>query len=104
MEIEKLLKLNILQQIKSMSDISLFYWTNGSRTSEVDFVVQKDNYVIPIEVKASTNLQAKSLKVYMEKYRPDLVIRTSLSDYKKTDNLIDLPLYALESLENLETL
>ena len=94
----------VLQQIKSMSGIPLFYWTNGSRTSEVDFVIQKDNYVIPIEVKASTNLQAKSLKVYTEKYKPNLAIRTSLSDYKKTDILIDLPLYALENLEKLETL
>lgn len=88
----------VLQQFKSMEDIPIFYWTNSGGTAEIDFVVQIEDSVVPIEVKATTNLQAKSLKVYMEKYKPDYAIRTSMADYKKTENLIDLPLYTIEKI------
>ena len=50
---------------------------------------------VPVEVKSSTNLQAQSLKNYIQKYSPNFAIRTSMADYKKTDNLTDLPLYAI---------
>ncbi len=86
----------VFQQLKSKDDIPIFYWTNNSSTAEIDFVIQLEDLVIPIEVKATTNLQAKSLKTYMQKYKPNLAIRTSLADYKKSDNLEDLPLYAIE--------
>jgi len=52
--------------------------------------------VIPIEVKAEINLQAKSLKTYREKYNPPLSIRMSMADYKREDWLLNLPLYAVE--------
>ena len=54
--------------------------------------------VIPIEVKAAENLQAKSFKVYAEKYMPNYVIRTSLSDYREETWMINLPLYAIRCL------
>ena len=88
----------VLQQFKSIEDIPVFYWTNSGNTAEIDFVIQTEDSVVPIEVKATTNLQAKSLKVYMEKYHPNHAIRTSLSDYNQNENLIDMPLYAIESL------
>ncbi len=69
----------------------------------MSFVIQIKSDVVPVEVKAERNLQAKSLKVYMEKFKPNYAIRTSMADYKKTDNLIDLPLYALENIKNLGT-
>ena len=81
----------VLQQLKPKEDIPIFYWTNSSSTAEIDFVIQIENFVVPIEVKATTNLQAKSLKTYMQKYKPNLAIRTSLADYKEIDNLKDLP-------------
>ena len=88
----------VLQQFKSMEDIPVFYWTNSGNLAEVDFVIQLEDSVVPIEVKATTNLQAKSLKVYMEKYKPSFAIRTSLADYKKTENIADIPLYSLDSI------
>lgn len=63
--------------------------------AEVDFVVDNGCDVIPIEVKAETNLQAKSLKSYREKFQPKLSVRTSMSDYKRQDWLLNLPLWAI---------
>lgn len=60
------------------------------------FFVDTGEQVIPIEVKAEVNLKAKSLKTYCEKYKPEVSIRTSMSDYKEEEWLINLPLYAIE--------
>lgn len=91
----------VLQQFKTIKDLPVFYWTNETSRSEIDFIIQIESNVIPVEVKAAKNLQAKSLKNYIEKYSPETAIRTSMADYKKTENLIDLPLYALESILTL---
>lgn len=91
----------VLQQFKTIKDLPVFYWSNETSRAEIDFVIQIKSDVVPVEVKAETNLQAKSLKVYMEKFKPNYAIRTSMADYKKTDNLIDLPLYAIESVNSL---
>lgn len=86
----------VLQQFKTIDDMPIYYWTNETSRSEVDFVIQRESKVIPVEVKATTNLKARSLKIYMEQFKPELAIRTSLADYKKTENLVDIPLYAIE--------
>lgn len=88
----------VLQQFKTIKDLPVYYWTNETSRSEVDFVIQIDSKVVPVEVKAATNLKARSLKIYMEQFKPELALRTSLADYKKTDNLIDLPLYTIEKI------
>ena len=88
----------VLQQFKTIKDLPVFYWSNETSRAEVDFVIQLKSNVVPVEVKAETNLQAKSLKVYMEKFKPELAIRTSLADYKKADNLVDIPLYTIENV------
>ena len=89
----------VLQQFKTIKDLPVFYWSNETSRAEIDFVIQIESDVVPVEVKAERNLQAKSLKVYMEKFKPNYAIRTSMADYKKTDNLIDLPLYLLEVIK-----
>ena len=73
----------------------LFYWTTGDTTAEVDFLLQSRNEIIPIEVKAEENLKSKSLKVYVEKYGPTTVIRTSMSTYRKESWMTNIPLYAV---------
>ena len=88
------------QEMKLFKNAEIAYWTNDSATAEVDFVLQLDSLIIPVEVKASTNLKAKSLAVYREKFRPKTEIRTSLADYGKTGNLLDIPLYMLGELKN----
>ncbi len=88
----------VLQQLKiNLSDIH--YWTSKSYVAEVDFVTQIEDYVVPIEVKATTNLKAKSLQQYIKDYSPQKAIRTSLSDYKINENgLYDIPLYVIENI------
>lgn len=89
----------VLQQFKTIKDLPIMYWSNETSRAEIDFVVQLKSNVVPVEVKAETNLQAKSLKVYIEKFKPNYAVRTSMADYKKTDNLIDLPLYCVERIK-----
>jgi len=88
----------VLQQFKTIKDLPVFYWSNETSRAEVDFIIQIKSKVVPVEVKAATNLQAKSLKSYMEKFKPSMAVRTSLADYKKTENLTDLPLYCVEAI------
>ena len=91
----------VLQQLNSSDKYVIYYWSAERSTSEVDFVVQCDGLVVPLEVKAEENLQAKSLKVYMEKYNPKVSIRTSMSDFREQGWLTNLPLYALNELNNV---
>ena len=79
-----------------MQRIETYYWTNERNTSEIDFLLDVGNAVVPLEVKAEVNLQSKSLKAFAEKYHPRLSVRSSMSDYKREDWLLNLPLYAIE--------
>lgn len=87
----------VLQQLKTIKGLNIYYWTADRGTAEVDFVIDNGSDVIPVEVKAEANLQAKSLKVYRDKFQPKLSIRTSMADYKKEDWLLNLPLWAVET-------
>ena len=91
----------VLQQLKTFGNIPINYWTNNNATSEVDFVIQIDNEVAPLEVKSSLNLKSKSLKVYMDKFSPAIVVRSSIADYKQIENLYDIPLYAIEQIKSI---
>ena len=92
----------VLQQLKTLKGVQTYYWTAERGTAEVDFVIDTGNAIIPVEVKAEVNLQAKSLKTYREKFNPALSIRTSMADYKREDWLLNLPLWAVEKLEILD--
>lgn len=92
----------VLQQLSTISDLVIYYWTAERSTAEIDFLVQYSGQVIPIEVKAEENLQAKSLKAFCQKYSPKKAIRTSMSDYRKEDWLTNLPLYAISELTGLD--
>lgn len=89
----------VLQELKTLPEMPITYWEG--KNSEVDFVIQHKNGVVPVEVKATTNLKAKSLKAYCDKYTPEKAVRTSLSDYKKTDHLFDIPLYCIENVNTI---
>lgn len=91
----------VCQQLKTLADLELCYYTNDRGSCEVDFVVDTGGWVMPLEVKAETNLRAKSLKTYREKFSPELAIRTSMADYRKEDGLVNLPLYAIGQIGSL---
>lgn len=84
----------VLQQLIT-SNGGIYYYTNDNSTCEVDFVLDTGEQIIPVEVKAEVNLRAKSLKTFVEKYKPDKAVRTSMSDYKEEDWLVNIPLYAI---------
>ena len=88
----------VLQQFSSNNKILPYYWTAAKGSAEVDFVFQWGGEVVPVEVKAAENLQSKSLKSYVNKYRPKYAVRSSLSDYRKEDLLINIPLYAINHI------
>ncbi|MBM3701040.1 MAG: ATP-binding protein [Actinobacteria bacterium] len=88
----------VLQQLISSKMIEPFYWSSEKGSSEVDFIFQIASEVFPLEVKASENLQAKSLKSYYQKYMPKHLLRTSMSDFRKEERLVNLPLYLINML------
>lgn len=59
----------VLQQLKSVKGLSIYYWSSDTSRGELDFLLQKDVSVIPVEVKAEENLQSKSLRFFVEKMR-----------------------------------
>lgn len=94
----------VLQELMANEDIEIGYWANKNGNAEVDFIIQICSKLIPVEVKAGENLRSRSLFFYNEKYSPELCIRTSLADYKKTENLYDIPLYMIGILPSSESI
>ncbi|MGM0609399.1 MAG: DUF4143 domain-containing protein [Candidatus Muiribacteriota bacterium] len=88
----------ILQEIKSNIQTKIYYWASSKGTAEIDFIIQNKNLIIPIEVKAEENLQSKSLKSFKEKFNPEICIRTSMSDYREENWLINIPLYCISNI------
>ena len=89
----------VLQQLKTSTKKGIFYWANPRGTAEVDFLLDAGTTILPIEVKAGINLKSKSLKAFYEKYHPTLSIRYSMSDYKQQDWLLNIPLWAVETID-----
>jgi len=91
----------VIQQLRLNDKFSIFYFAPDTYSMEVDFIIQNENdEVIPIEVKAETNLKAKSFKYFCEKYKPTKAIRTSLADYKEESWMTNVPLYAINAIDN----
>ena len=90
----------VCQQLKTIEDLGVYYYTNDRGSCEMDFVIDNGEQIIPLEVKAEVNLKAKSLRTYKEKFEPEISVRTSMSDYKNEDWLVNLPLYAVEEISD----
>jgi len=88
----------VLNELINLHGEVPFYWKSGN-TAEVDFIVQLEERIFPIEVKASTNVKSRSLGVYREKYKPEISIRSSLKDFKPDEGLLNIPLYLIWNVE-----
>lgn len=88
----------VLQQLVTQKDGVIYYWSADNGKAEIDFLLQLEGQVIPLEVKAEENLKAKSLKFFSEQFKPATSIRSSMSDFRKEEWLINLPLYAIHEL------
>lgn len=82
----------VLQSLVCQLEVLPRYWTSVGK-AEVDFVVQLEMDIVPVEVKSDTRIGGKSLSVYDSNYHPAYKIRYSLNNLKKDDNLINIPLY-----------
>lgn len=88
----------VCQQLKTIEDLSIYYYTNDRGSCEIDFVIDTGEQIVPVEVKAETNLKAKSLKTFRERFEPGRSVRTSMASYKEEEGLVNLPLYAIENI------
>ena len=86
----------VFQQLQLNKELALYYHQFNNSAYELDFIIQNENDdLIPVEVKAETNLKAKSFKYYCQKYQPENAIRTSLSNYKQESWMTNVPLYII---------
>ena len=85
----------VLQQIISDTSYQPYYYGTKQATFEMDFMIQKEKSIIPIEVKAAGNLRSKSLKAFCDKYNPDYAIKFSALPWVKQASIINMPLYTV---------
>lgn len=90
----------VLQELNDIEKIqTIYYWTNEYQ-SEVDFVFAYKNLILPVEAKAGINVKAKSLKNYINEYKPKIALRYSLLNIKYDNNILNIPLYSIWNTEN----
>jgi hypothetical protein len=89
----------VLQELLISRDRPIYYWSAERSTAEIDFLIQQQGYIVPIEVKAEENLRAKSLRSFCQKYHPKTALRLSMSDYRQEEWLTNIPLYAVKHIE-----
>jgi predicted AAA+ superfamily ATPase len=90
----------IAQELISEGNNQLFYWTSRS-DAEVDFLVDNNNKIYPLEVKSGTSRNTKSLQSYAAKYHPERIIRISPRNLIESGEFINIPLYAIGLLKRL---
>ena len=100
----------VLQQLLASGESELFYWKAERAQAEVEFLLQTAEGVVPVEVKAERNLQAKSLKSYCKRYGVSRALRCSMSPFSLSQtpatsqpsySLLDLPLWAAGELPRI---
>ncbi len=91
----------VLQELQAIEIAqSIYYWSEGA-TSEVDFIFNFRNHIIPVEAKAGLSVHAQSLKVFCQKYEPEVAIRTSLKQFRIDGGILNLPLYEIWNLKGI---
>lgn len=88
----------VCQQMIADRDLTLFFMLSENGRYEIDFLVQHEGNVVPIEVKAGQTVHAKRLRAYCEKYAPSLAVRLSMNPCEKQDHLLNMPLYGVHCL------
>ncbi|MCH5242208.1 MAG: ATP-binding protein [Muribaculaceae bacterium] len=91
-------ELYVCQQLMAIGKKLYYYSAEDSRV-EIDYIIEKDNRILPIEVKAEGNVKGKSLKIFMEKNNLRESVRFSMLPYKRQENILNLPLYTTYALE-----
>ncbi|EKA92936.1 hypothetical protein FPOG_01263 [Fusobacterium periodonticum D10] len=91
----------ILQGLSPQFEVSPRYWSENNY--EVDFIIQNENNIIPIEVKAETNIKSRSLQKFKEKFKDDIKLRVrfSFENLKLDDDLLNIPLFMVDYTEKI---
>ena len=92
----------VLQQMVSMSDVFVYYWSSERSDGELDFFIQNGSRIIPIEVKAEVNVRAKSLRNFVLANPSLRGVRFSMADYKEQDWMVNIPLFAVSELSYIK--
>ena len=85
----------VLQQLLSDTKYIPYYYSGEKSTYELDFVIQKDGNLVPVEVKSAENLRSRSLSFFCEKYGNKNAVRLSLAKFKEQDWMMNMPMYAV---------
>ena len=88
----------VLQQLQTCPSLSVYYWSAENSRGEIDFLLQQEEMIVPVEVKAEENLQAKSLRAFVERNPGLHGVRLSMSPYRQQDWLTNYPLYSVQSV------
>jgi predicted AAA+ superfamily ATPase len=92
----------VLQELIAANDkLPIYYWAAEKNTAEIEFIIQYNNEIIPLEVKSGKNAKFGSLKMYRNEYAPRRAIRASLKNYGCLDGLYSVPLYLTGSLAEI---
>lgn len=93
----------ILQSLCNQFEAMPRYWSQNNPSNEVDFLIQRENDIIPIEVKAESNTESKSLKKFKEKYadKVKLRVRFSLENLKLDDDVLNIPIFMADHTDRL---
>ncbi len=91
----------VFEQLKCTLDSDIFYYDSDTGKVELDFLIQCDNVLVPIEVKAEENLRAKSLRQFYENNAGSRPVRMSMSDYRVQEWMVNLPLYAAGRVKDM---
>jgi predicted AAA+ superfamily ATPase len=89
----------ILQSLVNQFGRENYYWTSGN-TAEIDFLLQTEQKIIPVEVKSALSIKSKSLSEYRKKHQPELSVRFSLKNVERNGDLLNLPLYLVDYLKD----
>ena len=93
----------VLQELKTLARLPVCYWGREEGKSEVDFIVQWQNELVPFEVKSGIRKKSKSLEIYRELYNPVRSVRTTLNNFGITGGLFSIPLFMIASFEEILT-
>jgi predicted AAA+ superfamily ATPase len=95
--------LELLKNQSCYTKKDLYYWQRDAKNSqaEIDYVIQKNESILPIEVKAGTKGAMQSMHIFLTEKRSTLGIRVSLENFGKLDNIQIMPLYAINQIINL---
>jgi predicted AAA+ superfamily ATPase len=91
---------NYVAQTLAQSHYHLYYWTSEGK-AELDFVLQQEENIYPLEIKSGNSDKKKSLKIYNNTYHPELLIRSSPKNLRQDGKILNIPLYLLEELKVL---